>query len=269
MKIAIAQITAHADFEKNFKTMQSLVIQAKTQGAELICFPEMAYFSGKAAANKMIGDNYKRLLERFSDLAATHAIAIIPGTLREPSIQEGKFFNTLSFIDDKGTVLATYRKIFLYQAMLADRNYDETQYSTAGSELVTFGWKGIQFGFAICFDLRFPELFRGLKNRGAEVIFLPSAFTVPTGRAHWEILIRARAIENQFFMLAPGLTGTSGDGSLKYGHSLAIAPWGEILLDLQETEAVTTVEINPSLITEAEGRVPAWKCRRDNLFKIS
>lgn len=268
MKVAIAQTTSHSDLEKNFATFEKFIKNAKQQGAELIVFPEMAYFSGKKSQWSSLTDQYHEILNRFRELAKRNSIALVPGTLREPSPTPGKFFNTLFFIDDEGTVLSFYRKLFLYKAQLPDRNYDETEYSKQGDEVVTFVWKGIRFGFSICFDLRFPELFRSFKKMGTQLVLLPSAFTVPTGQAHWEVLIRARAIENQFFILAPGLTGVSGDGSAKYGHSLVVNPWGEIKCDLGESETVHCLEIDLSEIGTAEKRVPAWNCRREELFKI-
>jgi predicted amidohydrolase len=269
MKIAVAQTTAHSDLEENLKNIESYVVQAKAQGAELVVLPEMAYFSGKKSDWKSIVSEFSALTQRFCALAKAHSIALIPGTLREPSEDPHKFYNTLIFINADGQILTHYRKIFLYRAVLPDRNYDETEYSKPGSDIVTLNWKGICLGFAICFDLRFPEIFRVLKKRGSQIVFLPSAFTVPTGKAHWELLIRARAIENQFFMLAPGLTGVSGDGAEKYGHSLVVGPWGEVLTDLKTEEQVKTIEIDVAQIADAEKKVPAWACRREELFPIS
>lgn len=269
MKIAIAQTIAHADLEKNFKTIEDFTRAAKSQGAELICFPEMAYFSGKKKDWLPIATNFQTILDRFCQLAKTFEMGLIPGTLREPSHDSEKFYNTLPMIDSSGKLLARYRKIFLYKAVLPDKTYDETQYSNPGNEPVTINWKGICFGLAICFDLRFPELFRALKKRGAQITILPSAFTVPTGEAHWEVLIRARAIENQFFMLAPGLTGTSGDETTKYGHSLIVAPWGQVKAQIPTEEGFIIVDIDLNEIGTAENKVPAWNCRREELFQIS
>lgn len=269
MKIAIAQMISHADLERNLSKMESFAQKAKEAGARLILFPEMAYFSGKKSEWTAVSSQYDALLNRFCQMANQLSIALIPGTLREPSGDPEKFFNTLPFIDEMGTVRSHYRKLFLYKASLPDRNYDETEYSAQGNEIVTQDWHGIRLGFSICFDLRFPELFRALKKRGAQIVFLPAAFTVPTGQAHWEVLIRARAIENQFFLLAPGITGISGDGSAKYGHSLAVNPWGVVKANLGETESLATLDIEPSEITEAESKVPAWKCRREELLTIS
>lgn len=269
MNIAIAQTVSHSDLEKNLAIIENFVVQAKEKGSKIVVFPEMAYFSCKKSQIKPLMDQYDAIVRRFCNLAKKHSIAIVPGTLREPNPNPEKFFNTLLFIDGEGNILKQYRKLFLYKANLPDRNYDETEYSVYGNEIVTLDWQGIRWGFSICFDLRFPELFRSLKKRGAQVVLLPSAFTVPTGQAHWEVLIRARAIENQMFILAPGLTGVSGDGSSKYGHSLAVDPWGVVLGNLREIQGVESFQIDLSEIDTAESKVPAWNCRREELFKIS
>ncbi|NBY20039.1 carbon-nitrogen hydrolase family protein [bacterium] len=269
MKISIAQVISHADLEKNLRSMEQFVSTSKQAGAEIVIFPEMAYFSGKKPDWKPVTAQFKEITGQFCELAKKYSVALIPGTVREPSPNPDKFFNTLLFIDEKGTVLTQYRKLFLYKANLTDRSYDETEYSTEGCEIVTVSWHGITWGLAICFDLRFPELFRSLKKRGAQVVVLPSAFTVPTGQAHWEVLIRARAIENQLFFVAPGLTGISGDGSAKYGHSIAVSPWGNVIENLGDSENTKSIEIDLSEISTAESKVPAWNCRREELFKIS
>jgi nitrilase len=268
MKIAIAQTIAHSDLEKNFIAIEKFSHQAKQEGAELVIFPEMAYFSGKKSDWIPIAQNYEAILNRFSQLAKSLKIGLVPGTLREPTEIPEKFYNTLPFIDKTGAVIALYQKLFLYKAVLPDKTYDETQYSKAGNVPACIHWNGVTIGLAICFDLRFPELFRWFKAKGAQVVLLPSAFTVPTGQAHWEVLIRARAIENQLFFLAPGLTGTSGDGTAKYGHSLAVSPWGEIRANLETAEQVRTIEIDTHEIADAESKVPAWNCRREELFKL-
>lgn len=268
MKIAIAQTIAHSDLEKNFTTIEKFSHQAKQEGAELVVFPEMAYFSGKKSEWVPIAQKYESILDRFSQLAKSLKIGLVPGTLREPSEIADKFYNTLPFIDQTGAVIAHYRKIFLYKAVLPDKTYDETQYSKSGNVPTCIHWNGVTLGLGICFDLRFPELFRWLKAKGAQVVLLPSAFTVPTGQAHWEVLIRARAIENQLFFLAPGLTGNSGDGTAKYGHSLVVSPWGEVRANLETTEQIRTIDLPLTEILDAEKKVPAWNCRREDIFKF-
>lgn len=268
MKIAIAQNTATSDLNHNLTTLERFMLKAKEAGAELLVLPEMAYFQGKRRESEQVCQQYAEQVQRFRSLAKQYQLALIPGTLREPTDHPQRWYNTLLFIDAEGNLLSQYRKLFLYQASLPDRNYDETQYSVPGKEIVTLAWRGVTLGFAICFDLRFPELFRSLKKRGAQVIFLPSAFTIPTGEAHWEILVRARAIENQCFVVAPGLVGITGEGAGKYGHSLVVSPWGEVKLDLGEGEAIHCVDLDMGEIVEAQKRVPAWNCRREDLFTV-
>lgn len=248
--------------------MRAFVEEAKKQNARVLVFPEMAYFTGKAAEWKPLLERYPALVTTFSDWAREMQIALIPGTLREP-VNAEKYYNTLLFLNPKGETLAQYRKIFLYQAALPDRNYHEAKYCEPGTKTVALPYEETIFGFAVCFDLRFPEVFRSLKRKGAQVVFLPSAFTVPTGTAHWEPLTRARSIENQFFLVAPGLTGTSGDGAATYGHSLVIGPWGDVKSQLGTEECLQTIDISLNELSESAQKVSAWDCRREDLFPIA
>jgi deaminated glutathione amidase len=269
MKIAMAQMISTNDLDANLKKMRQFVSEAKKKGAELVAFPEMAYFSGTPDECARTVGKHPELMVEFSRWAKDEAIDIIPGSLREPDPSGGKPFNSAAFIASGGEVKAHYRKIFLFRAALSDRSYDETKQYSHGTEVtaVTRPWGTI--GLSICFDLRFPELFRSLKKRGAHVIFLPSAFTVPTGRVHWHTLLRARATENQCFVFAPGQTGSSGEGSAKFGHSLAVSPWGEVLVDMEEDEGVSVTEISLSQIEECARRVDVWFSRREDLFPIA
>jgi len=135
-----------------------------------------------------------------------------------------------------------------------------------GDEVRTYAGTPLPLGLSICFDLRFPELYRALAARGAQLILVPSSFTVPTGKAHWETLLRARAIENQAFVAAPAQTGMLGEGRAAYGHSLAISPWGEILADLGDGPSMRIVSLDPLLLAETRGRVAALESRRGDLF---
>jgi predicted amidohydrolase len=191
--------------------------------------------------------------------------------LREPVARGGhRFSNTLPVFDATGKKIASYRKIFLFRANLPDdRVYEEKTHTDPGGEVVTLTLGGLTLGLSICFDLRFPELYRSLRRRGAQLFLVPSAFTVPTGKAHWETLLRARAIENQAFVAAPAQTGLVGEGKATHGHSLVLSPWGEKLAELPAGEGVLIADIDTTLIAEAESRVAAWSSRRDDLFPLA
>lgn len=264
----MVQIQSSADLQANLAKMEAHVNKAAENGADLVSFPEMAYFTGPKEKWLPIIPRFGELETRFKSWAAKYKIALCPGSIRKPvSGDSQRYFNTLLFITPDGTVYS-YDKIFLYEAVLPDKTYEESKYCAPGKELSVIDYQGIKIGFAVCFDLRFPEVFRNLKKQGAETVLLPSAFTVPTGQAHWETLVRARAIENQYFVVAPDLTGTSGDGAKVYGHSIAVDPWGNVLEGFKNEEGVKFFSMDPEEIKRVAAKVASWKCRREDLFPI-
>ncbi len=231
----------------------------------MVVFPEMAYFSAPLKACPPVTSRFAALCREFGEWAKALGIYLLPGSLREPA-SAGRHFNTLPVFGPDGNEVTRYRKVFLFKARLPDRSYDESHYTDAGGEVTTFTAEGICFGLAICYDLRFPELFRSLKKRGAQVVFLPSAFTVPTGKAHWEALTRARAIENQFTLAAPGLTGTSGNGAKTYGHSIVVDAWGKVRALADTKPRTLFLQYDAKHGEDCRSRVDPWASRRDDLF---
>lgn len=270
-KLTVAQTISSAELDTNLQTMRRFCDQAKAEGARAIAFAEMAYFTGSALENRRMADRFDSLCETFSAWARELQLYILPGSLRSLSggTKSGKCFNHAVVFDPLGKRIADYRKIFLFKANLSDRRYDESELYDPGDSLTVLDIEGVRVGVAICFDLRFPEMFRALRKRGAEVIFVPSAFTVPTGKAHWEILLKARAIENQCFIVAPSLTGVSGDGAGKYGHSLVIDPWGQSLIDLGSAAVAQTVSLDFKQISEVQAKIDALASLRPDLFPIA
>jgi nitrilase len=253
------------DWDRNLEKMRRHLAEAAGKGARVVAFPEMAYFMGKQSEWSARLDRHESLLSLFSGWAREYGVTLLPGSIREPA-GGGRYFNTQWAWNARGEVIARYRKIFLFRADLPDRQYREAQYCDPGSEITTFDADGMKLGLAICYDLRFPELFRALRARGAQAILLPASFTVPTGTAHWQVLLRARAIENQVFVLAPAQVGEVGDGARTYGHTCGISPWGEVLGDLDDAEGVLCLDLELARIAEATSRVDAWASRREDLF---
>jgi deaminated glutathione amidase len=267
VKWCLVQMQSSADLTKNLAAMENAVRKAAAKGAELVAFPEMAYLSAPQAVSSLCVPQYHDFLAVFSSWAARYQIGLLPGSLREPG-PGGKCFNTLPFFNSRGKCIAEYRKIFLFRANLPDRKYREAKHTAPGRNPVVFRFGKTRLGLAICYDLRFPELFRSLKKQGAEIVFIPSAFTVPTGKAHWEILLRARAIENQLTIAAPGLCQRSGNGALTYGHSMAIDPWGKILCQAEQKPSMLYFEYDSAQARAARSAVDAWSSRREDLFPI-
>ena len=263
----LVQMSSQNDLKANLHVMESFCVEAFERKTEILVFPEMAYFMGSQSDWMPLLSHYDSLIATFAEWAKKYRLFLLPGSLREPvEGRPGKYFNTLPVLSPKGALLARYRKIFLFRANLPDRIYEEGLHCEAGSHVVTCDVTKAILGLSLCFDLRFPELFRALRYRESQIICLPSAFTVPTGSAHWETLLRSRAIENQCFVIAPAQTGKVGEGKETYGHSLAISPWGEVLLDLGIRPGLGIVEIQLDKMAESEGRVAAWSSRRDDIF---
>jgi deaminated glutathione amidase len=266
-RIALIQMTSGKNVAENLQRMKSFFDKAAEEGADLVVFPEMAYLIGPEEEKRKAIPQFADILSQFQLWSLQSKVALCPGTLREPA--GDKSFNTCPLITREGKIAALYRKIFLFKATLPDRSYDESRDYVAGENIVTSDWEGLRIGFSICFDLRFPELYRTLKKQGAQMVLIPSAFTVPTGTAHWKTLVQARAIENGNFVIAPGVTGVCGDGSTKYGHSLAVGPWGEILCESNVEEGISYCEIDLTEIRRADEKIGAFGSRRDHLFCTS
>lgn len=267
MKIALIQMRSSADLKRNMAAMERATASAAARGARIVAFPEMAYFTGHSKDCPPVVAKYAEIVETFRSWARKHRICLLPGTVREPS-PSGKQFNTLLALGPDGQTLAHYRKIFLFKADLIDRKYDESAYTDPGREVCVFEFEQARIGLSICYDVRFPELFRALKKRAADMVFLPAAFTVPTGRAHWETLLRARAIENQMMVLAPGLCGRSGNGAATFGNTLHIDAWGKVRGRVAGKPAILMAQWDAKIAHDCRTRLDAWSSRREDLFPI-
>ena len=231
-KVACIQNRAGADPGKNLKKIRRLVRKALVGKPALIALPENFYWRGdKKNLPEVARKATPEILKEFQAAAKENEVFFLLGSVVESSPVRGKFYNTSVLISPSGKISARYRKIHLFDVALRGRvSVRESRSTQPGNRVITARIGKIQAGLAICYDLRFPELFRRLARRGARMIFLPANFTQVTGRAHWEVLIRARAIENQVFMIAPAQTGTHpATGIASFGNSLIIDPWGRIL----------------------------------------
>lgn len=270
MKAAVIQFCSGSDLDVNLARMEDRLKEAAGAGAQLVVFPELAYlYCDKPAWLPTIG-RFDELRATFADWAKEYRVFLIPGSIREPATDgSDRAHNCALGFDPAGRELFRYRKIFPFKAKLSDRDYDESVDIVPGGALAVTQVTDFKIGAAICYDLRFPEVFRSLKHIGAQAVALPAAFTVPTGKAHWDVLTRARAIENQIFVLASGQVGTMGTGAVAYGHSRIVAPWGEVLVELDGTsEGIASVDLDASLLKQAQQRVDCWASRREDLFSL-
>jgi predicted amidohydrolase len=269
LKVAIAQTASGPDVEQNVSRARALVEQAIRAGADLIALPETVDYRGdlkdlSSVAHPLPGP----ALEPFIALARSNSVWILAGSIHEANPDGGGPFNTSVLISPQGETAAVYRKLHLFDITLGDRSVAESAKYTRGSEVVTADIDGWSAGLSICYDIRFPELYRALADEGVSLVFAPSSFTAPTGAAHWEILLRARAIENQCFMIAPGQAGIGAGGIATYGNSMIVAPWGQVLARApQEGETIVSAVLDYEELEQAKQKLPVLHHRRRDIFR--
>jgi predicted amidohydrolase len=264
IRIALGQMNSKDDKAANVAEAMALIDRAAAEGARLVALPEVWTYLGPdegilANAEPSPGP----LTEHLAAKAREHGIFVHAGSVLEAVEGEERAANTSIVFDPAGEIVARYRKIHLFDVDLeADTSYRESKTIAPGDEIVTFDLDGITVGLAICYDLRFPELFRILALKGAQAVILPAAFAMATGRDHWETLIRARAIENGIYMIAPAQWGIHPPGLWCYGRSMIVDPWGNVTHRASDVTGVITGEIDPALVARVRGQVPSLANRR-------
>jgi len=265
-RIALFQSTTGIDPEANGRALEQAIAEAAAGGAEMLFTPEMSGLldrdSARAATN-LRGEQEDEVLGRCREAARRHRIWIDVGSLAV-LVDDGKVANRGFVIDREGEVRARYDKLHLFDVDLATgESWRESNVYSAGRGVVLVNGTPVgKLGLTICYDLRFPGLFARLAEADADLIAVPAAFTVPTGKAHWHILLRARAIEAGLFVVAAAQVGRHEDGRQTFGHSLVVDPWGEVLLDMGEKPGVGFAEIDLKRISDVRSRIPALNHRR-------
>jgi predicted amidohydrolase len=230
LRAACIQMGASADCDSNLLRATALAGRAIRQKARFLAFPENFLWRGPARDLKRAAACVPQAVRHFQNLARQTRTAILLGSVLEPSAVKGKFYNTSLLLSESGKITAKYRKIHLFDVGLKRVRVDESRYIAAGKQPVVGKVLNVPLGLTICYDLRFPELFRAEVFRGAKIIAVPANFTEYTGLAHWEVLLRARAIENQVFIAAPGQVGVHPESKIRsFGTSLILDPWGNVL----------------------------------------
>jgi predicted amidohydrolase len=266
VRVAIFQSRTGIDPSANAAALDRAIGQAADDGAQMLFTPEMSGLldrDSERARRSVKSANEDPVLAACRDTCAKRGIWMHLGSLAVVS-DGGKFANRGFVIDSDGEIRATYDKIHLFDVDLpTGESWRESNVYSGGSEAVVVEGTPVgRLGLSICYDLRFPQLFQRLTDAGAEVVSIPAAFTVPTGRAHWEILLRARAIEAGVFVVAAAQCGRHEDGRETYGHSLLVGPWGEIIVDMGQSLGVAFGEIDLGKVADVRGRVPAIDHRR-------
>ena len=258
-RAACVQLRSSDDVRDNIRTTSELIREAKGKGAQFVATPENTTLmapDGGAKLAQSFDETHDPALPAFAHLAEELGIWLLVGSLAI-KVSDTKTANRSFLIDPKGRVAARYSKIHLFDVDLpSGEKYRESNTVAGGENAVVADLAWGRVGLTICYDLRFPQLYRKLAQRGAFLLTVPSAFTETTGKAHWHVLLRARAIENGAFVLAPAQGGTHANGRKTYGHSLIIAPWGEILAEGGTEPGVFVADIDPALAADARARVP-------------
>jgi len=267
MRVAVAQMNAgRDDVDVNVATAVRLLDEAAAGGADLVALPELWPHYGSRSVAVTIAETIPgSLTEPLADVARRHGMWVLAGSIYERA--DGRIFNTSPLFDREGELVATYRKIHLFDVELEGQPpIRESDLFSAGDAMVTHDTDLGRLGLSICYDLRFPELYRGLVAAGAELLSVPSAFTAVTGAAYWEVLLRARAIEDQCVVIAPaqwGPWGSPEDGRRTFGHAMVTDPWGSILVEAPgEGDGVWFADVERDRIREIRRRLPALAHRR-------
>lgn len=269
-RIAAVQTTSGDHIDRNLEAAAGYVEEARAGGAQLVVFPECFALMAKGksqlrACAEVYGDGK---IQRFMrQLARRAGVWIIAGSVPLRSDDRERVFNTLLVYDDTGANRARYDKIHLFDMHLPNgEQHRESEYTLAGGECVTQQTPAGTVGLTVCYDLRFPEIYRRLSAMGATSLVVPSAFTVPTGGAHWAPLLRARAIENTCYVIAPAQVGAHSNGRTTYGHSLIIDPWGEVLAERRAGPGVLFADLDPGHLRRVRAQLPCLSHRRPDLF---
>ncbi len=265
-RAACVQMTSGREPAGNLAAAAELIRRARAEGADLVMTPEttdMIEPRRALAFEKAEPEEAHRVLAAFRDLAAELGVWLLAGSV-VVKLAEDRLANRSVLIDPAGAVAARYDKIHMFDVEIPDgQSYRESKAYRPGEAAVVADLPWGRLGLSVCYDLRFAALYRRLAQAGAAFLTVPSAFTRFTGQAHWHVLLRARAIETGCFVFAPAQCGVHAEGRETYGHSLIVAPWGELLADGGETPGVIAAEIDPALVAKARSMVPALAHDRD------
>lgn len=259
IRIAVAQTTATDDFEQNLQIARDMVSEAAAGGARLLAFPEVFLFVGERAAKIEAALSLGgAVVNEFRDLAAQHGMSLALGSVHERIADNpDRVHNTSVLIGEDGAILDHYRKINLFGVDMPGLSVRESDTIVAGDAPPPVVDSAIgRLGLTVCFDMRFPTLYQGLRERGAQIVFVPSNFTVPTGKAHWQVLLRARAIEGQYFIVAAAQVGQHNPRYSSHGHSMVVNPWGEVVMLNADRVGVSFCELDLRQIGVARERLP-------------
>ncbi|MBI2060885.1 MAG: carbon-nitrogen hydrolase family protein [Nitrospirae bacterium] len=258
LTVGLVQMDAQDDMVGNVRQCESFILEGRRRGAQIVAFPEHCLYLGK---DKSVGLNLQgtelRSLQRAAARARVH---VLIGSFREKIRGEKRVYNTSVLINSRGGIAAIYRKIHLFESHFrTGPSVTESDSVKPGKAMVTARIGGVGIGLSICYDLRFPELYRKLTLKGSEILCVPANFNVFTGKDHWFPLLQARAIENQAFVVAPAQIGAKPDGWIAFGHACVIDPWGRVLFDAGKKSGVFPVKLDLAYLATLRRELPALR----------
>ncbi len=268
MLAAVVQLNTQDNVAANLARAQHWIARAAESGAKLVLLPENFAFMGEEAAKREIAERIDRgrpgpIVTAIAEAAAANRVWVIAGGMPERSEDPARPFNTSVVLDGAGSLVSTYRKVHLFDVALADgTSACETAATTPGTEAVSADILGVRVGLSICYDLRFPELYRRLVDQGARIFTVPAAFTLTTGKDHWHVLLRARAIESQAYVLAAGQHGKHPRGRQTYGKSIIVDPWGEVVAQCSEGEGFAVARLDFEYQDRVRATLPSLSHRK-------
>lgn len=264
MRIAAAQMTSGADKAHNLDVATRLIRKAAESGAQLVGLPENFSWMGPEPERAENAETVEgATLARMAELARSLKISVLAGSVLETGAPGGRLFNTSALFGPDGARLGLYRKIHLFDVEVGDgQTYRESAAVAPGTEVVVADAPLGKVGMSVCYDLRFPELYRKLSQQGAVLLTVPSAFTLMTGKDHWEVLLRARAIENQAYVMAPAQQGKHPKDRLTWGHAMIVDPWGLVIARASEGEGLAMAELDLEYLAKVRRTLPALQHRR-------
>ena len=269
LRVACVQMTSRTDKAANLETAERLVAQAAATGADVVVLPEKWNGIGDAAfyhdsAEPLFGGESVAAMSRW---AHTHGITLVGGSIVELREGREKRSNTCLVFGSDGELVATYRKIHLFDVEVGGVVYRESESEEPGDEAVVAGVEDWQLGLSVCYDVRFPELYRILALEGAQLVTVPAHFTTPTGKDHWHVLLRARAIENQLYVAAAAQVGETLPGKPAYGRSLIVDPWGLVLAQAPDEEMVISAELDLAHLRDIRAKLPSLANRQAGAYR--
>lgn len=264
MRIAAVQMTSGADKALNLESATRLILKAAESGAQLVGLPENFSWMGPEPERNLNAETLEGdTLARMAELARSLKISVLAGSILETGAPGGRLFNTSVLFGPGGQRLGVYRKIHLFDVEVGDgQTYRESAAVAPGTEVVVADSPVGKVGLSVCYDLRFPELYRRHAEAGAVLLTVPAAFTLMTGKDHWEVLLRARAIENQAYVIAPAQQGKHPKDRLTWGHAMVVDPWGLVVARASEGEGLAMAELDLEYLAKVRRTLPALQHRR-------